>query len=300
MKSQIYTNDAAEQLQQLPAESIHMAMTSPPYWNLRDYGVDGQLGREETPEAFVQNVADVFDEVKRVLRPDGSLWLNLGDTYDDKDLQQIPARVALELQGRGWILRNRVTWAKPNPMPQSVKDRLNDTTEAVFHFVKERDYWYDLDAIREEYSEVSKSQIESNHKRKTTHKWGDSPGNHERGGLHDPDKKLSDMYHSGGKNPGDVFEVSVKSFPEAHFAVYPPELCEKPIKATCPPDGVVLDPFAGAGTTLLKAKELGRDYIGIELNPEYADMARARVGLDVEDPSNIREDQSQSGLEGFQ
>ena len=148
--NKILTGDVFDRLPELPDESVHMVMTSPPYWNLRDYGEADQLGLEETPEEFVENLADVFDEVKRVLRPDGSLWLNLGDTYDDKDLQQIPARVALELQGCGWMLRNRVTWAKPNPMPQSVKDRLNDTTEAVFHFVKNREYWYDLDAIREE------------------------------------------------------------------------------------------------------------------------------------------------------
>ena len=255
-------------------------------------------------------------------------------------------------------------------MPQSVKDRLNTTTEQVFHLVPERDYWYDLDAIREEYSEVSKNQINSDYTRNDTHKWGESPGNHEDGGMNDPDKRLSDMYHPAGKNPGDVFDVTTKPFPEAHFAVYPPELVEKPLKATCPPEvcsecgspyerevekeypnereegyeygagshhegarhedgnqggntfakavvtdeywtptcdcdtdateaGIALDPFAGAGTTLLKAKELGRKFTGIELNPEYADMARARVGLDVKDPSNIRDDDGQEGLEAY-
>jgi len=156
----IHTGDCFDVLSTLPDESVHMCMTSPPYWNLRDYDHADQLGLEPDSGQYVQNMADVFDEVYRVLRPDGSLWLNLGDTYDDKDLQQIPARVALELQRRGWILRNRVTWAKPNPMPQSVKDRLNDTTEAIFHFVKNKDYWYDLDAIREEHSEYSKEWAE--------------------------------------------------------------------------------------------------------------------------------------------
>ena len=301
-RNTIYTGDATETLQELPPESVNMVMTSPPYWNLRDYGVDGQLGREETAEAFVQNLADVFDEVKRVLRPDGSLWLNLGDTYDDKDLQQIPARVALELQNRGWILRNRVTWAKPNPMPQSVKDRLNDTTEAVFHFVKERDYWYDLDAIRESYSEVTRRKAGNGYKNgKSKRNVDEAPNQHKgTGGLHDPNREWDSWVNPAGKNPGDVFEVTTKPFPEAHFAVYPPELCEKPIKATCPKDGVVLDPFSGAGTTCLKAKELGRNYIGIELNPKYADMARARVGLDVHNPANIRGDDNQSGLEAYE
>ena len=373
MKSQIYTNDAAEQLQQLPAESIHMVMTSPPYWNLRDYGVDGQLGLEDNAEDYVSNIADVMDEVKRVLRSDGSLWLNLGDTYDDKDLQQIPARVALELQNRGWILRNRVTWAKPNPMPQSVKDRLNDTTEAVFHFVKNKSYWYDLDAIREAYTEFDGY---GETKEKSGSGATKAPStNHQE---YSSQKEMYEQYaHPAGKNPGDVFEVTTKPFPEAHFAVYPPELVEKPLKATCPPTvcaecgspyereveratypgdhktkdsadsklaqdgakrndgernlggrqyrkwkrnnpdefkgwtptcdcdtdateaGIALDPFAGAGTTLLKAKELGRKFVGIELNPEYADMARARVGLDVKDPSNIRDDDGQEGLEAY-
>ena len=293
----IHTGDATETLQELPPESVHMVMTSPPYWNLRDYGVDGQLGREKTAVAFVQNLADVFDEVKRVLRPDGSLWLNLGDTYDNKDLQQIPARVALELQDRGWILRNRVTWAKPNPMPHSVKDRLNDTTEAMFHFVKNKSYWYDLDAIREQHKQynVEENQVDKSAEIKGKGKLADDTCRELRG----REETKKQMFHSKGKNPGDVFEVTTKPFPEAHFAVYPPELCEKPIKATCPKDGVVLDPFAGAGTTLLKAKELDRQFVGIELNPKYADMARARIGLDVHDPSNVRDDAGQSGLEAY-
>lgn len=266
-----------------------MCMTSPPYWNLRDYGEPDQLGLEDTSEEFVENLANVFDEVKRVLRDDGSLWLNLGDTYDNKDLQQIPARVALELQDRGWILRNRVTWTKPNPMPQSVKDRLNDTTEAIFHFVKNKDYWYDLDAIRQPHeTEPTNRQV-----------GGEGAQDGAASAQVREDRDYSTACHPAGKNPGDVFEVTTKPFPDAHFAVYPPELCEKPIKATCPKGGVVMDPFAGAGTTLLKAKELGRDYIGIELNPEYADMARARIGLDVHNPSVVREDDSQQGLEQF-
>jgi DNA modification methylase len=261
-------------------------MTSPPYWNLRDYGVDGQLGQEATAGEYVDNLAAVFDEVKRVLRPDGSLWLNLGDTYKNKDLQQIPARVALELQDRGWTLRNRVTWVKPNPMPSSITDRLNTETECVFHFTKAKKYYYDLDSIREEYADVSKYRFDYNFNAAN-----DYPS---VGGV-DSDTEPNEK----GKNPGDVFEVTTKPFPDAHFAVYPPELCEKPIKATCPPDGVVLDPFAGAGTTLLKAKDLGRHFVGIELNPEYADMARARIGLSPNDPANVRDDDAQAGFEAY-
>jgi len=290
----IHTGDCLEVLESLPDESVHCVMTSPPYWNLRDYGHDDQLGLEAESDDYVQNITDVMDKVQEVLRDDGSLWLNLGDTYDDKDLQQIPARVALELQNRGWILRNRVTWAKPDPMPQSVKDRLNDTTEAIFHFVKRKDYYYDLDAIRVEYKhreafegakeiggEGNKIAPKDNHNKF-----------HSR-------QDIADTFHDKGKNPGDLFEETTAKCSEAHFAVYPPELCEKPIKATCSEDGVVLDPFAGAGTTLLKAKELGRDYVGIELNPEYADMARARIGLSPHDPSNVRDSEEQSGLEAY-
>jgi len=296
----IHTGDCFDVLSTLPDESVHMCMTSPPYWNLRDYDHADQLGLEPDSGQYVQNMADVFDEVYRVLRPDGSLWLNLGDTYDDKDLQQIPARVALELQRRGWILRNRVTWAKPNPMPQSVKDRLNDTTEAIFHFVKNKDYWYDLDAIREEHSEYSKEWAERTTRKSDAGVTDDNtPSHHKPHNLDSKESDCTNALHAAGKNPGDVFEVTTKPFPDAHFAVYPPELCEKPIKATCPKQGVVLDPFAGAGTTLLKAKELGRKFVGIELNPKYADMARARVGIDVDDPSNVRDDAEQSGLEAY-
>ena len=315
----IHTGDATETLQELPPESVNMVMTSPPYFGLRDYGHEDQIGLEESLDEYIQNLVDVFREVRRVLRPDGSAWLNLGDSYSqsgrtnhDKDgtapdgqghsrghdagafgpknKMLVPHRVAIALQEDGWIVRNDVTWLKPNAMPQSVKDRLNTTTEQVFHLVKEPDYWYDLDAIREPHAE-------STHERD---KYG-SRTNDEWVKAQDDNHNASG--HSGmnpaGKNPGDVFEVTTKPFPKAHFATYPPELCEKPIKATCPPNGVVLDPFAGAGTTLLKAKELGRQYVGIELNPEYADMARARIGLSPHDPSNVRDDDNQSGLEAY-
>lgn len=301
-KNVVHTGDCFDVLADLPAESVHCVMTSPPYWNLRDYGHDDQLGLEPDSDDYVQNIAEVIDKVKRVLRPDGSLWLNLGDTYDDKDLQQIPARVALELQRRGWMLRNRVTWAKPNPMPTSTHDRLNDTTEAIFHFVKNKDYHYELDEIREPHCEEVRKALDNTDSDELEKLQSDymhvQPNNldkRQRKNTFDNNKRS----HPKGKNPGDVFKVTTQPFPEAHFAVYPPELCEKPIKATCPKDGIVLDPFAGAGTTLLKAKELGRNYVGIELNPEYADMARARVGLSPHDPSNVRSDDAQSGFEAY-
>jgi len=265
--NEVHQGDAEEVLEQIPDESVNCVMTSPPYWNLRDYDHDGQIGLEEDSERYVENIANVMDKVHDVLRDGGSLWLNLGDTYDNKDLQQIPARVALELQERGWILRNRVTWAKPDAMPQSVKDRLNDTTEAVFHFVKNKDYWYDLDAIR--VPNTTDPRGTAGDKLDELAKTG--AAQHGQGGS-----TLSQR-DSNGKNPGDVWNISKPKFPDAHFAVYPPELCEKPIKATCPEDGIVLDPFMGSGTTAIVAEELDRDWIGIDLNKDYVDMSYDRI-----------------------
>jgi DNA modification methylase len=401
----IHTGDVRETLPELPASSVHMCMTSPPYFGLRDYGDDEQIGLEESLDEYISELVAVGDALRRVLRDDGSWWLNLGDSYagsgrgqwdgnDDqpkesytpengqlpeqstgmkrKNKMLVPHRVAIALQEAGWVVRNDVTWLKPNPMPSSVKDRLNTTTEQIFHLTPKPDYWYDLDAIRGDYSESMKRRADAGYKSKhgghEKDGWGDG-SHHQSGGLLDDSQTYEDTMNPAGKNPGDVFEVTTKPFADAHFAVYPPALCEKPIKASCPPQvcadcgapyereveretvydhktteatgldqdrndtdggdghdvrngvysdaefkgwsqtcdcdiddtepGIVLDPFAGAGTTLLKAKELGRRFVGIELNPEYADMARSRVGLDVDDPSRIRDDAQQRGLEGF-
>jgi DNA modification methylase len=368
----IHTGDVRDRLADLPDDSVHMAMTSPPYFGLRDYGHDDQIGLEDDLAEYVEELVAVGRDLRRVLRDDGSWWLNLGDTYDDKQKLNVPYEVARELKRDGWIERNDATWLKPNPMPQSVKDRLNTTTEQVFHFVPQKRYWYDLDAIREPHAESTQDRMGEGFGNAGDNKYktDDTAGNHNNGGIHDADKGFDELLNPAGKNPGDVFEVSTKPFPDAHFAVYPPELCEKPIKASCPPKvcadcgtgytrhretedrpdrrdrnvsrdesygkqtaewnnnrgswvgmpkdvvdewweqpcdcdtdatepGIVLDPFAGAGTTLLKAKELGRRFVGIELNPEYADMARARIGLSPEDPANVRDDTEQSGMEQF-
>ena len=223
----IHTGDAVETLAELPESSIHMCMTSPPYFGLRDYGVDGQIGLEDELDEYIAELVDVFREVRRVLRPDGSAWLNLGDSYDGgKNKMLVPHRVAIALQEDGWIVRNDVTWAKPNPMPSSVKDRLNTTTEQVFHLVPEPDYWYDLDAIREPYAEASNERYQ----------YGYDPDRPSAAPTDNPVTTAENIDpNPAGKNPGDVFEVTTKPFPDAHFAVYPPELVEKPLKATCPP-----------------------------------------------------------------
>ena len=251
----IHTGDAVETLAELPESSIHMVMTSPPYYGLRDYSVDGQIGLEDELDEYIEELVGVFREVRRVLRPDGSAWLNLGDSYatarsdhtggdqvggapgEDyatrsegalgrKNKMLVPHRVAIALQDDGWIVRNDVTWAKPNPMPSSVKDRLNTTTEQVFHLVPEPDYWYDLDAIREPYAEASNERYQ----------YGYDPDRPSAAPTDNPVTTAENIDpNPAGKNPGDVFEVTTKPFPEAHFAVYPPELVETPLKATCPP-----------------------------------------------------------------
>lgn len=439
----IHQGDAVETLAVLPASSVHMAMTSPPYFGLRDYGVDGQIGLEDSLEEYINSLVEVADELHRVLRPDGSWWLNLGDTFagswgaqskdeTENNLPQhdhpdkhparsgslkrknkmlVPHRVAIALQDAGWVVRSDAVWAKPNPMPHPVKDRLHEHKEFLFHLTPEPDYWFDLDPIREPHKESSLDRSESSF---------ESSGIGSLACPREDDREsvivdAEDALHPNGKNPGDVLEIPVKSFPEAHFAVYPPELCERPVKATAPPKvcaecgtpygrvseqvpmwerdpstidrpqtkralelaadhdltedhfeaaravgignldggegnpyervddetaelareaadvlgsyyrealmsetdatdewrqacdcatsstrpGIVLDPFAGAGTTCLVAKNLGRRFIGIDLNPDYVAMAQKRVGVTVDDPGRLLEDDSQQSLGSY-
>jgi DNA modification methylase len=435
--NQIHQGDAAETLAEMPDSSVHMAMTSPPYFGLRDYGVDGQIGLEDSLEEYIDDLLEVATELRRVLRDDGSWWLNLGDSFagswgaqskDDeanhrdrdaypgkspartgtlrrKSKMLVPHRVAIAFEGAGWIVRSDAVWAKPNPMPHPVKDRLHEHKEFVFHLTPEPDYWFDLDAVREPHKETSVQRSAHNYESSSY------------GSMHMPreDERESvtmdaeDALHPNGKNPGDVLEIPVKAFPEAHFAVYPPELCETPIKSSCPPKvcaacgapyefetsdadllknpndrdkkaralelydrssltrdhleaardvglhdeeisnhdsdggygkvdeetarlaqeardvlgaytrefftgerkrtgwvqicdcdtdeaqpGIVLDPFAGAGTTCMVAKDLGRRFVGIDLNPDYVAMAQKRVGVTVDEPERLLEDDAQT------
>lgn len=398
--AKLYLGDALKVMKTLKADSIDMCICSPPYWGLRDYGIEKQIGLESTSEEYIQRLVTYFREVKELLKSTGSLYLNLGDTYVNKNLQMMPARVALDLQKDGWILRNDVIWYKPNHMPASVKDRLTNTYEHLFHFVKSRKYYYNLDCIRIPHKTAVKSG--SNQDKATTNKMafnfeeqyggkqdsvrystkfgknsqiysllqntayarkvlgkahdtamnhplGKNPGdmlalgraiklNQERGKLRSngsvachyldlPD--VAKHYAQGGKNPGDVinsnismkykgqmllrndqriggnvglaeyrdkcrvigmveghplgqnpgdfWEVKPKPFRGAHFAVYPEALCVRPILSSCPPNGIVLDPFSGSGTTMKVAFEVGRNAIGIELNERYAEIANVRV-----------------------
>lgn len=428
----IHQGDAASTLAEMPASSVHCAVCSPPYYGLRDYSAEGQIGLEDSLDAYIDRLVNVGDELRRVLRPDGSWWLNLGDSFagswgaqshDEgenslagthpeknparnaalgrKNKMLVPHRVAIALQDAGWVVRADCVWAKPNPMPESAKDRLTETKEYVFHLTPGPDYWFDLDAVREPHADSSLRRVSQND---GSPRWnGDARRGHPGGEeTLNPDQ----FTHPNGKNPGDVFEVTVKSFPEAHFAVYPPELVETPIQATAPEHvcaacgtpydrvteqvpmwerdpstidrkqttraleiaeeagltddhfeaarsvglgnldggegnpydrvddetealareaanvlgsyyrealmsetaatdewqqqcnceedetepGVVLDPFAGSGTTCLVAKRLGRRFAGIDLNEEYVAMAQRRVGVTVDEPGLLLED----------
>jgi site-specific DNA-methyltransferase (cytosine-N4-specific) len=294
----LYHGDALEVLQGLPDASVDCCVTSPPYFGLRDYGEAGQYGLEASPAAYVETMRAVFAEVRRVLTDDGTLWLNIGDTYsakrtyqvdqtkvqasgksqpfdtlDDrpaKNLLGIPWRTAFALQDDGWILRNDVIWAKPNAMPESVTDRLSTRHEHLFMLAKSRRYWFDLDPIREERVRSDRSDVVENVSKLD--------------GLRSrPDNAQSvfttGQYVSDGRNPGDVWTVTTQPFSEAHFAVMPQALAERAIQAGCKPAGVVLDPFSGSGTTGLAAAKHGRRYVGIDLSSDYLELSlRTRLG----------------------
>jgi DNA modification methylase len=427
--------DASKVLKKMPDECIDMVLTSPPYWNLRNYGVKDQMGLEADPQEYIHRIATIFDEVNRVLKKTGSLYLNLGDTYCNshsgsgwlrpKQLLLLPPRIAIAMQERGWLLRNIIIWHKPNSMPSSVKDRLTNTWEYLFFFVKSPRYYFDLDAIRmphktgpakfnyrvreakrgnkelvgarstpEEMARYdSKGAMLSQKRRKTAdekykasgmrnapepsepnafHPGGKNPGDvltkhdtavgrignlaytdplhvcayseggknpgdiirtdlrarmareqklhtfysHSRRGPHlnnpigknpgdilnvgadthrksrgvtdarrdgtwgddHPSKNPKRWFAAQGKNPGEFWTINTKPFKGAHFAVFPEELCERPILSSCPPGGAVLDPFAGSGTVGVVAKRLGRNFILIDINHEYCNLARKRLG----------------------
>jgi site-specific DNA-methyltransferase (adenine-specific) len=318
--------DAYTRLSELKAESVDCVVTSPPYYGLRDYGVDGQLGQEPTVDDWVKHLRRVCRQLKRVLAPYGSLWLNLGDSYSThlrfgapkKSLLMGPERLVRLLIADGWILRNKVVWAKTNALPSPTRDRLTNSHEFVYLLVKRPSYFFDLDAIREPI--VSK-RAPSRGTRTPQSALGVLAGG--RDGLVAMQRKgLSG--HPLGKNPGDVWRLGSSSYRGAHFATFPPELIRRPILAACPPDvctdcgqpwrrstrpveftgskakerpfipcgcgvatrpGVVLDPFFGTGTVAVVAESYGRDWLGIELNPGYLALAEDRLGHDLEEAS---------------
>jgi len=297
----IHNGDCLEVLRTLPDESVQCCVTSPPYWGLRDYGHDGQIGLESTPEAYVGRMVEVFREVRRVLREDGTLWLNLGDSYANnspvrgkseeafsatwdssfnegrrkvsdtglkmKDLVGIPWRVAFALQADGWYLRQDIIWHKPNPMPESVTDRCTKAHEYVFLMAKSQRYYYDAEAIAEDAKPGTHI---------TTQK---SFGGQAAGaGVEPSGNQIPGKEWSWGetRNRRSVWTVCTKPYSGAHFAVMPPDLVKPCILAGCPEGGVVLDPFMGSGTVAAVAQDAGRRAIGIELNPEYCKLIAKR------------------------
>jgi DNA modification methylase len=276
---QVLLGDVRELSRQLPANTVNCIVTSPPYYGHRSYSAAGdrrELGREKSPNDYVDSLVQCLSEAGRLLREDGTLWLNIGDTYRRSRLLGIPWRVALALQEAGWYLRSDIIWHKPNAMPSSVKTRPTTDHEYLFLLSKSADYYYDGDSIREPhvtFSENSRMRGGRGHfgKRDGTPEQGKNKGN---GNLHDA--RWDEYFHPAGRNRRTVWSVPLGKFREAHFAVFPEALIEPCIKAGCPQGGVVLDPFMGAGTTAVVCGRLGRHFLGFELIPEYVELARRR------------------------
>lgn len=330
----LLVGDVREQLALLPEASVQCVVTSPPYWGLRDYGVEGQIGMEERHTDYVSALVDVFDHVRRVLRNDGVLWLNLGDCYANdgkcggetggkqsylpdsdrkrvgrekritmlktKDLVGIPWMVAFALRDSGWWLRMDNIWSKPNPMPESVTDRTTRSHEYVFHLTKSASYYYDAEAIKNPPAPSTIKEIKQGYdgtsqklfagtgaqdasavKSRIVKRLRDKQRGHGRrhNGFND---RWNDMtgaeQRALGSNARSVWTFAAANYPDAHFATFPESLPERCINAGSRVGDVVLDPFTGSGTTGEVALRLGRSFIGIELNPEYAELARKRIG----------------------
>jgi DNA modification methylase len=305
MGIKILKGDCLETLKSLDEQSINTCVTSPPYWGLRDYGVDGQLGLEDSPDKFVENLVEVFREVKRVLRDDGTVWLNLGDSYartggdsskkgrhwdnrennpntghnryakdiglKQKDLVGIPWRVAFALQADGWYLRQDIIWHKPNPMPESVRDRCTKAHEYIFLLSKNPKYYYDNEAIKEDAKSAGKKSDGFKGRQ------GGAEYHATSGGIGSEEK----IYNK--KNKRSVWTITTKPYKEAHFATFPTDLIEPCVLAGCPEGGTVLDPFGGSGTTGLVASKHNRNAVLCELNEGYIDLAEKRLndGFDI-------------------
>lgn len=316
----IYQGDAFTVLKTLPDQCVQTCVTSPPYWGLRDYGVDGQIGLEETPQAFTEIMVGLFQEVRRVLRNDGTLWLNLGDSYasgnnsssvvqslkkgkpsgaanvlqkeycpsrkskmlgesglKSKDMVGIPWRVALALQADGWYLRQDIIWHKPNPLPESVRDRCTKAHEYIFLLSKSERYYFDAGSIKEPLKtdpQSIKRKIEQAQRARRHEKIADAH-------VMTLDRMVanSKAYAPTARNKRSVWTVGTKPYTGGHFATFPPDLIRPCILAGAPTQHTVLDPFLGSGTTAMVAKELNRHYLGIELNPDYIELAKQRLGI---------------------
>lgn len=304
--NKIICGDSLKILKKLPDEAIDCVVTSPPYWALRDYGVKGQIGLEKSIEEYLERILDIFTEIRRVLKPEGTCWVNYGDTYANKtkgghrnklqnnmydsltkqatfpklraqlntppkSLCMILSRFAVGMIEQGWILRNEIIWHKPNAMPQSIKDRFSTDFEKIFFFVKSRKYYFKQQFEPLKNPERLKRRLlnpDKTHKHTESYWFSANPKLSE--------KRRQKMLEKG-RNKRCVWTIGTTSFKGNHFAVYPPKLVETPVKAGCPKEGIVLDPFVGSGTTVVAAKKLGRKFIGIELNQSYVKITRDRL-----------------------
>ena len=307
--NQILQGDALDLLKTMPDDSVDCCISSPPYWGLRDYGVDEQIGNENEFTDFINKLTEIYKEVYRVLKPKGTCYVNLGDTYGgsgsgttknadtseyvknskqvyvlpngtaksskfrgttlNKSLLMIPERFAIEMISNGWILRNQIIWHKPNQMPSSATDRFTVDFEKIFFFVKQSTGYYfeqQLEPYTEPMNRWAGDNLEANGKSDWDNGTGQSTYRN-RNMRPNPD----------GKNMRTVWSINTKPFPDAHFAIFPETLVERMIKSGCPENGIVLDPFMGAGTTAVTARKLNRNYIGYDLNPDYVKMANDRL-----------------------
>lgn len=309
MVNEYRIGDCTEVMSTLPDGFAQCCITSPPYWGLRDYGCAGQIGIEETPQQYVGRMVEVFEGVRRVLRDDGTLWLNLGDSYagaglgggtesqglnksskrhagssrrgarplrgniKTKDMVGIPWTLALALRDAGWYLRSDIIWHKPNPMPESVYDRPTKAHEYLFLLSKSKRYYYDLAAVREPVSGTANPRGSNVGPKSRANAFGSAQNE-------SYSNAISGVVET--RNRRSVWTVPTRPYSGAHFACYPPDLIRPCVIAGCPPGGMVLDPFFGSGTTGMVAESLGRCWFGIELNPEYEPLIRertAQVGL---------------------
>ena len=304
----ILQGDAYDRMREIEDESIDCIVTSPPYWQLRDYGIDGQLGLEETVEEYLKKLIAVFDEAWRVLKDSGTVFVNIGDTYSNvnskfisgsnnknyridkqtaktrkksnirrKSKMMIPERFVIAMIERGWILRNEIIWHKPNVVPEAVNDRFTNDFEKIYFFTKNEKYYFEKQY--EPYSEKTltgfKDGIMPTGKKKMLSA-GES-----KTGMREINKPWKAVYSENGRNMRTVWNIAAKGIKEAHFATFPEELVRRCISAGCPENGIVLDPFLGSGTSLKVAKKFNRNGIGIELKKEYIEIAKQRIGDDL-------------------
>jgi len=278
----LYGAPNLETLARLADDSVQCVVTSPPYFGLRRYGDGEQIGLEQTPEQYIENLLAVFDSVRRVLKSNGTLWLNLGDSYKDKRLLGIPWRVALGLQGAGWYLRQDIIWHKPAPMPSSAKDRCTAAHEYIFLLTKSPSYLFNQMVEPSVTGERFHGGYEAT--------MGDGSKGHSRNGRNDADN------YTATRNKRSVWTIGAQSYHGAHFAVFPEDLPRLAVAAGSNKGDLVLDPFSGSGTTGKVALQLGRQYIGLDINKEYIELALRRVDQFQPDTPTIDEEQGQQPL----